>query len=101
MKSTTKALESEWRRLLATLFGRKKKVALPVWRRGRVISRAWLFYRVGDAVFIRDRVFFRGFDPKSSVVPKRRIESAEDCRVSEWSIDVGAIEVFLKAPNLK
>ncbi|MCX6952943.1 MAG: hypothetical protein NTV51_12375 [Verrucomicrobia bacterium] len=96
MKSTTTALEREWRRLLATLFGRKKKVALPVWRRGRVISRAWLFYRVGDAVFVRDRVFFRGLDPQKSVIPKRRTKSAEDRRVSEWSIDAGAIAVFLK-----
>jgi uncharacterized protein YcaQ len=100
-KSTTLLLEREWRRLLATLLGKKKKIALPVWRRGRAIARAWLLYRVGDEVFVRDRVFMRGFDPKKSVVPKRETATEVDRRVSEWSIDAAAISDFLKRPNNK
>ena len=99
MKANTKILEREWRRLLAGLLGRKKKVAVPVWRRGRVISRAWLFYRVGDVVFVRDRVFFRGLNPKRGVIPKRETATAEDRRVSEWSVDLEVIRGFLKKPS--
>jgi hypothetical protein len=91
-------VRKEWRERLAGLLGRKKKVALPVWRSRHIVSRAWIFYRSGDRVYVHDRVFFRGFDERTGRLPKRETISDDGRRISEWSIRRSAIATFVKRP---
>jgi hypothetical protein len=98
--SSTTSLESEWRREASRLLGRKKKVALPACRHGRVLSRAWILYRVGDVVFVQDRVFLRGFDAKSGRIPARETSTDDGRRISEWSVSLAEVVAFArKMPN--
>jgi hypothetical protein len=93
-------VRKEWRERLASLLGRKKKVALPVWRSRHIVSRAWIFYRHGNRVYVHDKVFLRGFDERTGRLPKRETISDNGRRISEWSIRRSAIATFLKEkPN--
>ena len=94
----TYAYEKVWQCELEALFGRKKKVALPVAGAPSAISRAWIFYRIGDQAKIQDRLFVRAFDPRRSRVPARETVTEEGQQISEWSVDISAIEAFLRKP---
>ena len=98
--ATPAEVRKVWRERLAGLLGRKKKVALPVWRSAHLVSRAWIFYRSGDRVYVRDRIFLRGFDERTGRLPKRETVSEDGRRISEWSIRRSAIAAFVKGgPN--
>ena len=98
--ATPAEVRKVWRERLAGLLGRKKKVALPVWRSAHIVSRAWIFYRSGDRVYVHDRIFLRGFDERTGRLPKRETVSEDGRRISEWSIRRPAIAAFVKGgPN--
>ncbi len=95
--SDTHAVERDWRRSLKELVGRKRKIALPIWRKGRTIARAWILYRVGESVFVREQIFLRGLDSKSGTIPTRSSKTGPDGEISEFLVEVSAIRNFLTA----
>ncbi len=94
--------QSQWREALTSLVNGTGPVALmcEMCRTGRL---AWVLYREGDHVFIRQVLFVPGarwlVDADGQLIQSepREIQSEDGESISEWRTDINAIKDFMKS----
>src|ERR1700679_1360723 len=94
------SLEGEWRRELARLLGKRKRVMLRVSGHRKTVSRAWILYRVGRFVFVQDRLFPGVFRLNKSRIPRREAWTDKGAKISEWCVLISAVESFLNSESI-
>lgn len=70
---------------------------------GEVVGQWWVLYREGEKVYVQNQLILKknltgGFNPLDpySHIPKRKTETDEGDKISEWEVTVQDMREFLK-----
>jgi len=106
---TLKDYLSQWYSALNALLKNQNSVALMYWLvpgNKKLFRRGWIFYKVGEIVYIQDRLFPTDFDEVTfdemgipTSIPKREIYTEEGDKISEWQTTLSDIYFFLESVN--
>jgi hypothetical protein len=96
--------EQHWLRELRSLVEGRQRVALIVdFYDEHTNCEIWAFFRVDERVYVQNRLFFGGLLPLrfpirqiSDFLDERETLSAEGHAISEWTLSIRDIELFLR-----